>query len=106
MSRADRARPLRPPALLSFSVSALVARLSERFSPFRCFVSDKRQGKDGGEQKEQNKKEQSRSSKRRGNPLLISFCLFVSGHPDKRPCFYLFFMGEPLPPTPCNPLSF
>lgn len=105
MSRADRARPLRPPALLSFSVSALVARLSERFSPFRCLVSDKRQGKDGGEQKEQNKKEQSRSSKRRGNPLLIFYGYFAC-HPDNRPCFYLFFMGEPLPPTLSKALSF
>ncbi len=71
MSRADRARPLRPPALLSFSVPALVARLSERFSPFRYALGEIRKAKVGGEQKEQNKKEQSRSSKRRGNPLLI-----------------------------------
>jgi hypothetical protein len=64
-------RPLKTPDYSLILYLPISARLSERFSPFRYALGEIRKAQDGVVGNEQNKKEQSRSSKRRGSPLLI-----------------------------------
>jgi hypothetical protein len=67
-----RVRPLKTPECSLILYLPIIARLSERFSPFRYALGEIRKAQDGVVGNEQNKKEQSRSSKRRGSPLLIA----------------------------------